>query len=244
MTAKKAKFDWSILDRKSLVSMFWQIYPEVIDRVLTANQLQQIFSKHIKLHLPVRVTKKFDPSVELGWIYIGGCYYSDWDRSRQKCIEVSFVYNPIDEYLIVDKKRFTRMCFTFADVILHEIIHMRQYRRRKFKIIPDYESNADMDELRQEQSYYGCTDEIDAYSFNIACELLDKFKGNVDLATAYVGKTHRRGHLKSHNLRGYLKAFEYNHNHPIIKRLKKRVIRYMPHAEQGKPYRNKDWINR
>jgi hypothetical protein len=101
-----------------------------------------------------------------------------------------------------------------------------------------------MDELRQEQSYYGCTDEIDAYSFNIACELLDKFKGNSDLATAYIGKTHRRGHLKSNSLRSYLKVFEYNHNHLIIKRLKKRVIRYMLHAAQGKPYRNKEWINR
>jgi len=244
MAIKKAKFNWAILDRKSLVSMFWQIYPEVVDKVLTSHQLHKIFSKHIKLHLPVRVSKKFDPIVDLGWIYTGGCYYSDLDQSRQKCIEVSFVYNPIDEYLIIDKNRFSRMCRSFADTLLHEIIHMRQYRRRKFKIIPDYESNAVKTELVQEQSYLGCTDEIDAYSFNIACELLDKFKNDANLAINYVGKKHRRGHLKSNSLRSYLKAFEYDHNHPIIKRLKKRVIRYMPHAEYGKPYRTKDWINR
>jgi hypothetical protein len=101
-----------------------------------------------------------------------------------------------------------------------------------------------MDELRKEQSYLGCTDEIDAYSFNIACELLDKFKNDNKLAINYISKRQRKGNLKSNTLRTYLKAFEYNYNHPIIKRLKKRVIRYMPHAEQGKPYRTKDWINR
>jgi len=41
----------------------------------------------------------------------------------------------------------------------------------------------------------------------------------------------------------YLKAFDYNHDHKIIKRLKKRVIRYLPNAELGRPYRTADWIN-
>lgn len=244
MSAKQARFDWSILDRKGLISMLWQFYPEIVDKKFKPQQLQKLLSKHIKKYLPVRIVKKMDASVEQGWVYIGGCYYSDWDQEKKKCIEISFVYNPLDEYIVIDKNRYKRMCHTVADVVLHEIIHMRQYRRRKFKIIPDYESNAEKDELRQEQSYFGCSDEIDAYSFNIACELLDKFKGDADLVIDYVGKTHRRGQLKSNNLRSYLKAFEYNHNHPIIKRLKTRVIRYIPHALQGKPYRNKDWIDR
>ena len=244
MSAKRARFDWSILDRKGLIDMLWQIYPEVVDHKFKPNEIQRILNRHIKSFLPVRVVKKMDASVEQGWIYIGGCYYSEWDKSKKTCIDVSFVYNPLDEYVTVDKTRFKRMCHTFADVILHEIIHMRQYRRRKFKIIPDYESNAVMDEVRKEQSYYGCSDEIDAYAFNIACELLYRFRGNVDAVTDYVGKKHRRGHIKSNNLRSYLKAFEYDHTHPIIRRLKKRVIRYIPHAVQGKPYRNKDWIDR
>jgi hypothetical protein len=42
----------------------------------------------------------------------------------------------------------------------------------------------------------------------------------------------------------YLEAFDQNHQHPIIRRLKQKVIRYFPNAIDGKPYRNKDWINR
>lgn len=243
MAIKRAKFDWSILDRQGLTDMLWQSYPEIVDKKLTPSALQRILSKRIKIFLPVRVVKKYDASVLDGWVYVGGCYYSDWDKKRKTCIEVNFSYNPLNEHVVLNVRRFKRLCRIFADVILHEIIHMRQYRRRKFKIIPDYESNAEMDELRQEQSYYGCTDEIDAYSFNIACELLDKFKNDSEQAVAYLSKKHRKGNLKSHSLRSYLKAFEYQENHPIIRRLKTRVIRYMPHAVQGKPYRNRDWIN-
>jgi hypothetical protein len=42
----------------------------------------------------------------------------------------------------------------------------------------------------------------------------------------------------------YLKAFNHDHNHVIIKRVKKKVIRYIPYAKLGKPYRKKDWIDR
>ena len=244
MATKRAKYNWSTLDRKSLYHILWQAYPEIVNKKLTANKIKSICSKHIRSVLPVKVTKKPDACVDSGWIYIGGTYYSDFDRQRKECIEVNFVYNPLDEHVKINKYRFSRMCKIFADVILHEIIHMRQYRRRNFKIIPDYESNAEMQDLRREQNYLGCSDEIDAYSFNIACELLEKFRFDKKQVIKYLGKKHKRGYLQSSSLRSYLKAFQYDHNHKIIKRLKKKVIRYLPHAELGKPYRNKDWINR
>ncbi len=242
MAIAGAHFDWSILDRKGLARMLWQIYPEVVDKKLSPTKLKSILAKHIKKYLPVRVALKPDPSVDLGWIYTGGTYYSDWDEDGRKCIEVVFTYNPFDNQVIVTKERFRRMCNIFADVILHEVIHMRQYRRRDFKILPDYESHADRSELREEQGYLGCTDEIDAYSFNIACELLEKLKDPKKVHN-YIAKKHRKGPLLSHGLRIYLKAFEHNQNHPIIKRLKKKIIRYLPNAQLGKPYRTADWIN-
>lgn len=244
MPTKRAKFDWSTLDRNGLYHLLWQIRSKIVDQPLNSSQIKRILGKHITSNLPVKVTKRADAAVESGWIYIGGVYYSDLDKSRRISIEILLTYNPLDEFVKISKNRFSRMCKVFADVVLHEIIHMRQYRRRKFKIIPDYESNAEMQELRREQNYLGCSDEIDAYSFNIACELLDRFKFNRKEVIKYISKKHRKGHLKSSSLRSYLKAFEYDHNHPIIKRMKKRVIRYLPHAEFGKPYKNKDWINR
>jgi hypothetical protein len=133
------------------------------------------------------------------------------------------------------------MCQWFSDIVLHEIIHMRQYRRRNWKELPSYESTAEKSKKRREQEYLGSIDELDAYSFNIACELTDKFKTSKDIAN-YVAKKHRKGQLKSISLRMYLKAFDYNTSHPIIRKLKKRIISYIPNAELGKPYRNRDWI--
>ena len=135
------------------------------------------------------------------------------------------------------------MCTTIADTLLHEIIHMRQFRRRNFKQLPDYASNAEKSELREEQEYLGCSDEIDAYGFNIACELMNKFGKNNIQVVNYLNENQKSKKRRPNSWRMYLKAFEHDHNHPIIQRVKKKVVRYLPAAEVGKPYRNKDWIN-
>jgi hypothetical protein len=136
------------------------------------------------------------------------------------------------------------MCYTIADTILHEIMHMRQYRRRKFKILPDYASTAEKTEQRAEQEYLGCSDEVDAYSFNIACELMDKFKYDPVQVIQYLNEDQKGLRRRHNSWRMYLKAFDHNHDHTIIKRLKKKIIKYLPRAINGKPYRNKDWISR
>lgn len=244
MSVSNLNFNWSLLDRNGLVQYLWSLWPSIVDTPLTAAQMNSVLSKHIKKQLPVRVCKKLDPTVDFGWVYVGGCYYSDYDEDYEKCIEVSFHYNPFDKKVCLDRARFRRVCLAFSDVILHEMIHMRQYRRREFKFLPDYESKAELAIQRAEQGYLGCSDEIDAYSFNLACELLERFKNDPVQACKYLGKKHTRGRLRSHTLRMYLKAFDYNHNHPIVRRLKQRAIRYMDNASTiGRPYRTADWIN-
>ena len=118
---------------------------------------------------------------------------------------------------------------------------MRQYRRRGFKSLPNYESTAARSKIREEQSYLGCADEIDAYGFNIACELLDKFKGDNKAVIKYLNTRQRNSSARNCWIT-YLKAFKYDHGHEIIKRLKKKVIRYLPRAEAGKPFKSCDWI--
>lgn len=239
----KKQIDWSSLERRNLIDILWSVYDQVVGIELTINEFQKIIRGRIKNSLPLIITKKISSEIQPGLIYVGGFYHSDLDQEHKKCIEIMFVYHPWYPKFTIDKNRFLRLCHCFADTILHEIIHMRQYRRRNFKILPDYVSTAVMSDLREEQSYYGSTDEIDAHSFNIACELLDKFKKDVNSASDYVSKTHRKGRLKSKILQTYLKIFEYDQNHKVIKRLKKRIIRYLPKALDGKPYKNKDWIN-
>ena len=242
MSSKYQKFDWSILDRRGLYEYFLLLSPEIINQEITITKFHRLLSTHIKSKLPVIITKDTDKKVDKGWVYVGGTYFSDNDKERKKCLELLLVYNPNDCMLKVSAHRFRRLCMNLADTLLHEIIHMRQYRRRNFKQLPDYASTAEKTEKRQEQSYLGCSDEIDAYAFNIACELNDRFNSNQKQIQLYLGENQKGLRRKHNSWRMYLKAFDHDHDHPIIKRLKKKVIRYLPYAEIGKPYRNKDWI--
>jgi hypothetical protein len=244
MGTSRSKFDWSILDRSSLIEYFYSLYPEICDQKLSVDRIHTRIAKHIKKYAPVRISKSKDVKVDEGWIWVGGTYYSDWDREKRQCIELVLVYNLFQDKIVLTRRRYERMCYSMADTLLHEIMHMRQYRRRKFKDLPDYASTAAREEKRQEQEYLGNSDEIDAYSFNIACELIDKFRGNHKQAIDYLNENQKGKHRRHNCWRMYLKAFDHDHNHPIVQRVKKKVIRYIPHALNGKPYRNKDWINR
>jgi hypothetical protein len=241
MARHKSKYNWSLLDRKDLIKFMSLIYPEVTDQKISIPKFHRFLTSYLKSRLPIIVTKKTDKTVERGLVYVGGTYYRDNDKSRRKCIEIIFFYNPEDRTLFLSKWKFFKFCKSTADTLLHEIMHMRQYRRRKFKILPDYTSTAEKTQQRREQEYLGNTDEIDAYSFNIACDLMDKFYGDTKLAANYLTENHYV--RKQNSWQMYLSAFDYNHNHPIIKRLKKKIIGYFPNAKLGKPYRSKDWIN-
>ena len=119
---------------------------------------------------------------------------------------------------------------------------MRQYRRHGFKSLHNYNSTASSSNVRAEQGYLGCTDEIDAYGFNIACELLEKYNWNQKLVIKHLSINLKGDRKKGGGWKMYLKAFEHDHNHEIIKRLKKKIIRYLPRAMAGKPFKSRDWI--
>lgn len=243
MSNSTASFNWSLLDRYSIAEFLYTLSPEIVKQPLTVSQFHKKLTDLLKKNIPVRVRKSYHKKVDKGYVYIGGTYYSDYDLNNQKCVEVILLYKNEKEKLVLSSKRFSNICRGIADTILHEIIHMRQFRRRNFKYLPDYNSNAEKTEQRQEQGYLGCLDEIDAYGFNIACELMDKFKNNKKMVVNYLNEN-QKGVRRRHNAwRMYLKAFDHDHRHPIIQRVKKKAVRYLTAAEVGKPYKNKDWIN-
>jgi hypothetical protein len=239
---KNNNFDWSSLDRKKLIKFFYEIYPEIIDKDITISKFHKIISNKIKSYLPILIRKKWEKDMDSNIVMVGGTYYRDNDKAHKKCITLELYYKFKDVKLKLSARGYRKICTLLADTTLHEIIHMRQYRRRKFKLLPDYASTAAKTSQRQVQTYFGHSDEIDAYSFNIACDLMSKFKNNQKKVIEYLSKK-KLQKRDWNNLKSYLAAFDNNHNHPIIKRLKKKIVRYLPNAEIGKPYKSKDWIN-
>jgi hypothetical protein len=240
--SNKEIFDWSKVERNTLISIIWNLKDQLSRKKLTVFEFHRLISQTLKSVLPIKVRKFYTKEIPKGIIYIGGSYFSDLDETKKIPICLDFFYNKKKDTYILDTRRIKSICTSIADTILHEIIHMRQYRRRNFKFLPDYASTADKTDKRQEQSYLGNSDEIDAYSFNIACELLDKFNGNQKKIVTYLDQNQKYKKRKFNGWRMYLLAFDHDHNHKIIKRVKKKVIKYLPHAVEGKPYRNKDWI--
>lgn len=236
-------FDWFSLNRDGLFDVLYSAKDSIVGQKLTIEQVHSRLARVVREFLPIRIKKVKDNKVDSGWVWVGGSYCSGSDQDGKKCITIDFAYNKNDKQISISERRFSRLCIGFADTVLHEIIHMRQYRRRNWRVIPDYPSTAKRSSQREEQSYLGCRDEIDAYAFNIACELMDKFNFSEKKVIKYMNEN-QKGLNRRHNCyRMYLKAFSHDHSHPIMKRLKKKVVSYLPQAKLGKPYRNSEWIN-
>jgi len=235
-------FDWSNLERAGIIEGLMRLAPRLSETPIEIHEFHKIITNYLKKTYPIRATMSWDEKVKKYGVFVGGTYYSDYDEDGKKCIELNFVYHPVHDNIKISKKRYKGICTVIADTLHHEIIHMRQYRRRGFKSLPNYASSALSSYLREEQEYLGCSDEIDAYGFNIACDLLTKFKGDHKSAIRYLGVDLKGCRKHTNNWKMYLRAFGHDHNHEIIKRVKKKVIRYLPRAEEGKPFKSSDWI--
>lgn len=240
--AQRNSYNWSILDRTSLRGILNQARKFVVGKTLSVEDFHKTISATIKAYLPVRVTSNRDPKTKLGHVYVGGVYHSYFDKANQRQIEIIFSYHMFDKTIKLTAHKWNKICTLFADTVLHELIHMRQYRTRNFKTIPEYESTAQMAKQRRDQEYYGHADEIGAFSFNIACELYSKFGDNFNAAVEYLDNPSQIKKHKGFTYYSYLKAFDFNPKHKIIKKLKKKVIRNLPYAKIGKPFKTSDYL--
>jgi hypothetical protein len=238
-----SSYDWSMLDRELLTEITALSAYNIVNQQLTPVELSSRIRSHLRFFkVPVNIVSIYHKNTNKNSVWVGGLYYSGKDELGQKSITVRLQYNPTEQYVKLNKQKFRRMCLAIADTILHEMIHMRQYRRRCFKSIPGYESVAESSKQNAEQIYLGHNDEIDAYSFNIACMLGNKFKNNVNQIVDYLNKDLSDNRLEKNSYRTYLKTFDHNHNHIVIKKLKKKIMYYLPYAKLGKPYKTSDWL--
>lgn len=210
-------------------------------KALTHEEFHKILSKHIKKEFPIKIKKHIDAKIKQGFVYTGGVYYSDADASDMLAIEVNLSYHPWDEFVKFTDYRWRKMCVRLADVILHEMIHMRQFRARNFKSIPGYYSTAESAKDRKSQSYFGDTDEMGAFCFNIACEMIDRFGYYPTEIKRYMDSNNASRHKNSwwYN---YMHTFKGNHNHPIIIRMKHKIMLQLENAYYGKPFKTSNHL--
>jgi hypothetical protein len=231
-------FNWSYLDRNTLYTMLYGAGRDIVGKKLPVKTIQKRLSTCIKSLLPVRVVRvqrdrKHNPKL----IYMGGTYYSELDQNgRSSFMEIVLSYHPQAEKINMTEYRWTRLCSLFADTILHEMIHMRQYRSRNFKDIPGYESTAHYHKQRLDQEYYGNRDEMGAFSFNIACDMLDRFGYDPKEIRNYMDSMRAKRHKHS-SYNKFLSAFDYNHDHKKVQQMKRKILKQLEYAAIGRPFK-------
>ena len=157
--------------------------------------------------------------------------YDPWDDEDEiDPYSLELLFNPKNKNSIkFSQDTLEEIKYRLIDALEHEMIHSVQYQRRDFKQQKGYRSND------REQSYLGNQDEIEAFAKNISSELLrhaDKEQA-IDMIRKATSTTELRdklGNLLSPNLVGYLRAWDFNTRHPVIKKLLKKVYNYIQNS--------------
>jgi hypothetical protein len=238
-------FDWSSLDRYTVAMLIESASKSFVNETLTTKE----FSKKVKkvfdsFEIPVRVISTYSKKTNHDTAWVGGFYEACKDKKNGSAIAIRLQYHSPDATITIKNRNFKRLCLSIADTLMHEIIHLRQYRRRNFKYIPGYSSFAESKRKQLDQEYLGHMDEIDAYSFNIACQLYDRFGGDNKQIFYYLDSDLSDQRKRRDLLKMYLDSFDHDHRHPVIIQLKKRIVRYLPAAIEGKPYKTSEWLKK
>lgn len=235
-------FNWSLLNRDTLYSMLYSLKPEIVDKRLPISEITGIVSKHIKAHLPIKIRSHRHRPVKKGEVWIGGAYYSDDDKQgKKRFIEIELAFPTTADTMKTSLYRWERVCTLFADTILHEIIHIRQYRARNFKDIPGYESTAYYAKDRAWQEYYGHRDEMGAHSFNLAQDMLDKFGFDPKAIKDYLDSTIPK-RVRPNGWGRFMKSFDYDHTHPKVTQMKHKIMTQLENAWNGKPFKTPNYL--
>lgn len=175
----------------------------------------------------VYVETQLSSNVPNNEIYVTAYFDPELDEEEEPSIEIVLMFNSSDKKLTMSSSAVETAVNSIVKAVAHEEIHRAQYRKR------DYVDNRKYKKAKsQEQKYYGNTDEIEAFSHNIATELLQytkyDFKKARTLLRNYKKSSTTRlanGNLMSPDFYNYIKFFGVNHS--VVKRLIKRIYHFI-----------------
>jgi len=157
---------------------------------------------------------------------VSGGYFPELDEDGfHKPIEVEIAIPRGKQFYYFDEQDLSRnhwaeLCIDLAGLLGHEFVHLQQFRRRNFNWCRPYKSDHPVLTTKEAQEYYGDADEIDAYAFTAAAELV-------------VEKLTRNKNPKLENLRLY-KTYThiFDKKDPVVEKFVKLTNRYCKKLEQ------------
>ena len=168
----------------------------------------------------IDIKTKKDKTLEDSHFYVMAFYDAEDDRQNETPIEV-IVYHNFDSTEQFKHTHTTEFLVQIFDAVVHELRHQQQSRARSYKTY--------IDPITEPYSkYLADSDELDAYSFSIAIELLRAMP--VFRAIRYMtrlsilSKMKKQDMFVSPALHSYVLHF---HNNPLLHRLSKKVYKHL-----------------
>jgi hypothetical protein len=116
--------------------------------------------------------------------WITGEYRPYSDEHDEPCIYMTLTFHPRCSRVTFKDYNWDDMSFHIADTITHEYLHRYYCRKRNFKFGRGYRTKKLLRYTETMKDYLGCEDEILAYAFNVASEMV-VYKKHMVLTKTY-----------------------------------------------------------
>ena len=212
-----------IPDRKIVLLILEELREHLVNQVMLTDEVVHTIGYHLGTRFRIDVSHAESIEIDHNDIDFNAYYDSGLDENGDISIELYIITNPDNDFIILDNDEFNSITRRCADSIIHEVIHMKQSRSRGFLEVDDMAYCMVEDEQLESQLYLGSADEIHAYGYNIAYELLDK--GDLQTSLKKLEKVTSIKMEDSINLWAYVNTFGKEVDHPVLKRLIKRIYK-------------------
>lgn len=204
--------------------------------LLLENTLFQVLNpKDFNLNdIEFAVERLYQKNIQPNHIEISGEYVSldVWKKKSQIDEALTLFVSSKEKLIYFDDDKWEKLKYSVLQTFVHELVHVDQSRKRHGDCFDVKTTNG----KRTEQDYLGETDEIDAYAFNGAIDLiaLQQTLNDVDMDVDW-RKLMRTGAVKKLSIEfaSYYGAFE-NTDRKVLNKYLKRVWKYVHYLENTK----------
>lgn len=132
----------------------------------------------------LRFTCQRDSMLSKKNFWITGEYRPYSDEHGEPCIHMTLTFHPRCRRVTFADYDWDHMSFHLADTITHEYLHQYYCRQRNFQYGKGYGTKKLLRYAETMKDYLGCEDEILAYAFNVASEMV-VFNRHMQLTKTY-----------------------------------------------------------
>jgi len=201
---------------------------KIVGKPITPANIAKAVEKVLGKKYGLTVSFKFVSGVPENEMSSNATYDKDAELDGDPAIEIEFLFSPKNKKGInIGNEGFDDLTSHIASRVVHEMLHKTQAKVRGYVEPRPFKVTKMSDpRIAAAQKELGDSDEIEAYGHNIAVELLRSYGSRKNALTA-LRNFIRIPPDKSPDMFAYIVAFGADKNHPVLKKLVKKVILFL-----------------